>query len=335
MQFAPVALLPVLAFLMLLKTIDSYALVPPRTILRALAAGCVAAVACWFINREVSALFPGDVNAFRHFGAPVIEEIAKAAFVAWLILSARTGFLVDAAILGFAVGAGFALVENVTYLVYLNGSDAPGVWLWVVRGFGTAIMHGSTTAMFAILGKGLSDRHHDHPKRWLLPGLVLAVAVHSLFNQFPFGPVATALMVLITMPLLLSWVFARSENATREWLGTGFDDDARVLESLMSADFPDTPVGRYLESLRSHFPGEMIVDLLCLLRLHLELSVRAKGILLAREAGIDVPIGDDVRPKLEEMEVLEQSIGRTGRLALHPIRRMSRRDLWELYVLGK
>mgnify|MGYP000025298843 CR=1 FL=1 len=33
----------------------------------------------------------------------LIEEVAKAAFVAWLILSARTGFLVDAAILGFAV----------------------------------------------------------------------------------------------------------------------------------------------------------------------------------------------------------------------------------------
>jgi hypothetical protein len=142
-------------------------------------------------------------------------------------------------------------------------------------------------------------------------------------------------MVLITMPLLLSWVFARSEQTTRDWLGTGFDDDALVLESLMSADFPDSPVGTYLQSLRSRFPGEMIVDMLCLLRLHLELSIRAKGILLAREAGIDVPIGDDVRPKLEEIDVLTKSIGTTGRLALHPVRRMSRRDLWELYVLGK
>jgi hypothetical protein len=189
--------------------------------------------------------------------------------------------------------------------------------------------------MVAILGKGISDRHPDRATRSLLPGLVLAIVVHSAFNHFPFGPVATALLYLITMPLMLSWVFARSERATREWLGTGFDDDARVLESLMSADFPDTPVGRYLESLRNRFPGEMIVDLLCLLRLHLELSVRAKGILLAREAGIDVPIGDDVKPKLEEMAVLEHTIGTTGRLALHPIRRMSRRDLWELYVLGK
>jgi RsiW-degrading membrane proteinase PrsW (M82 family) len=332
MQFAPIALLPVLAFLALLKAIDSYALVPPRELGRALFAGAVIAGLCWLVNGRIAELLPGGIEAFPLFAGPVIEEVLKAAFVAWLILSARTGFLVDAAILGFAVGAGFALVENVAYLLHLENAT---VWLWGVRGFGTAIMHGSTTAMFAILGKGLSDRHPERAKRSLLPGLLLAIAVHVAFNHFPFGPVATALLVLITMPLLLVWVFARSEQATREWLGTGFDDDARVLESLMSADFPDSPVGRYLESLRSHFPAEIIVDLLCLLRIHLELSVRAKGILLAREAGIDVPLGDDVKPKLEEMAVLETSIGATGRLALHPVRRMSRRDLWELYVLGK
>jgi RsiW-degrading membrane proteinase PrsW (M82 family) len=332
MQFAPIALLPVLAFLALLKAIDSYALVPPRELGRALLAGAVIAGVCWLVNGRIAELLPGGIEAFPLFAGPVIEEVLKAAFVAWLILSARTGFLVDAAILGFAVGAGFALVENVAYLLHLENAT---VWLWGVRGFGTAIMHGSTTAMFAILGKGLSDRHPECAKRSLLPGLLLAIAVHVAFNHFPFGPVATALLVLITMPLLLVWVFARSEQATREWLGTGFDDDARVLESLMSADFPDSPVGRYLESLRSHFPAGIIVDLLCLLRIHLELSVRAKGIMLAREAGIDVPLGNDVKPKLEEMAVLEKSIGATGRLALHPVRRMSRRDLWELYVLGK
>jgi RsiW-degrading membrane proteinase PrsW (M82 family) len=332
MVFAPVALLPVLLFLLVLRMIDSYALVPAREILRALLAGCLVAAVFWLLNPELGARLPLDEMAYRRYVAPFLEEAGKALFVGWLILSARTGFLVDAAILGFAVGAGFALVENVAYLLDLPNST---IWLWGVRGFGTAIMHGAATSMFAIIGKGLTDRHHDNPGPWLLPGLLLASFVHSAFNHFPFGAVATALTMLVTMPLLLAAVFARSEQATREWLGTGFDDDAKVLESLMSAEFPDSPVGRYLETLRERFPGEMIVDLLCLLRLHLELSVRAKGILLAREAGLDVPVGDDVRAKLDEIAVLEKSIGTTGRLALHPVRRMSRRDLWELYVLGK
>ena len=70
----------------------------------------------------------------------------------------RVGFLVDAAVLGFAVGAGFALVENVVYLRAIT--DAP-LGLWLVRGLGTAVMHGGTTAMFAMLARTLVDRYFD------------------------------------------------------------------------------------------------------------------------------------------------------------------------------
>jgi hypothetical protein len=98
-------------------------------------------------------LCPGTV--YVRYLAPVVEEALKAAFLVFRIRTGRVGFLVDAAIHGFAVGAGFALVENVYYLNRLD--DAP-LGVWVVRGFGTAVLHGSTTAMFAVLGKGISDR---------------------------------------------------------------------------------------------------------------------------------------------------------------------------------
>ena len=73
----------------------------------------------------------------------------------------RTGFLTDAAILGFAVGAGFATVENIYYLRIFP--DAP--WLvWAIRGLGTAVMHGGASAIFAVLRQawsvaGRSDHH--------------------------------------------------------------------------------------------------------------------------------------------------------------------------------
>ena len=44
--------------------------------------------------------------------APLTEETGKAALVVTLVATARVGFLVDAAVLGFAVGTGFALFEN-------------------------------------------------------------------------------------------------------------------------------------------------------------------------------------------------------------------------------
>jgi hypothetical protein len=75
--------------------------------------------------------------------------------------------------------------------------------------------------------------------------------------------------------------------------------------------------------------------MLCLLRIHLELSLRAKGILIARAAGVEVPLDEEVRANFEEMRYLERSIGKTGRLAILPLRRTSGRDLWQLHVLGK
>ena len=40
------------------------------------------------------------------------------------------------------------------------------------------------------------------------------------------------------------------------------------------------------------------------------------------------------RAKLEEMKYLEASIGATGKLAIKPFLRMSRKDLWQFYMLS-
>ena len=76
-------------------------------------------------------------------------------------------------------------------------------------------------------------------------------------------------------------------------------------EQIISGEISDTRIGRYLESLRAQFPGTVIADMLCLLRVHLELSIRAKGMLLAREAGLRIETDREVREKLEELRFLE------------------------------
>jgi hypothetical protein len=248
-----------------------------------------------------------------------------------LIARARIGFVVDAAIHGFAAGAGFAILENFSYLHALPDAN---VWLWIVRGFGTAILHGSTTAAAAIVAKELVDRRAMKVRWAAWPGFVLAMLVHSLYNHFLLPPLAGALVVLVMSPLLLLLVFQHGERATRTWLGTGFDTQAQLLELIMSEELPRSPVGRYLDSLRHAFAGPILADLLCLMRVQLELSIRAKGILMARQAGVEVKVGEDVRAKLEELRYLERSVGPLGRRALHPVLTRSRRELWQIYSLG-
>ena len=81
----------------------------------------------------------------------------------------------------------------------------------------------------------------------------------------------------------------------------------------------DSRIGAYLEELRERFPPPTVVDMVCLLRLRLELSIRAKGILIARQAGFEVPPDPDMEGRFAELRFLEDSIGRTGLLAMSPL----------------
>jgi hypothetical protein len=75
--------------------------------------------------------------------------------------------------------------------------------------------------------------------------------------------------------------------------------------------------------------------MLCLLQIHLELSMRAKGMLIARATGVAVEIDDEIRANFAELKYLEKAIGETGQIAIMPLRRTSSRDLWQLTMLEK
>ncbi|BCS31819.1 hypothetical protein TBR22_A10230 [Luteitalea sp. TBR-22] len=326
-----IALLPVLAFLVGLSLMDSFKLVALRHVLRSLAGGAVAAlVSAWLIEGTPLATMP-DALIVGWIG-PIVEECGKALLVAWLVWTRRVGFLVDAAVLGFAVGAGFALVENVVYLRAL--ADAP-LGLWLVRGLGTAVMHGGTTAVFAMLARTLVDRYPRHKPLAMLPGLGAAMAVHVAFNHLLLPPLAQTALVLVALPLLMTTVFERSERVTREWVGAGLDLDIELLQLVTSEFFGVTRIASYLQELRARFPGPVVADMFCLLRLELELSVQAKALVLARGAGLHLPADEDLAIALGEYDFLRRSIGRTGMLALGPVQVVSDHDDWHRHLLAQ
>jgi hypothetical protein len=239
---------------------------------------------------------------------------------------------VDAAVQGFAVGAGFALVENVTYL---HAFGVAPLTLWLVRGLGTAMLHGGATAIFAILARALADRHPRRPHVAFLPGLAAAIVIHSGFNQLPLPPMVQAAVVMLVLPLLLLFVFDRSERATREWMGAGMDLDIEVLQLVASEHFTLTRFGQYLQELRSRFPGVVVADMYCLLRLELELSVHARALIMAREAGLELAGDEDLDASFDEREYLQRSIGKVGLIALRPLQVTSDRDRWHRQLLAQ
>jgi RsiW-degrading membrane proteinase PrsW (M82 family) len=325
-----VGVLPVLAFLAALLAFESYKLVRLRMVLVTIALGAAVAVACYFINGALIGALDVGMPVYSRYAGPLVEELAKGLALLLLIRAHRIGFLVDAAIVGFALGAGFAVVENVYYQTLVP--DA-GLGTWIVRGFGTALMHGGVSAIFAMLGLALRDRAGRNALWVFLPGLVAAVVLHAAYNQLLAAPRLATLAVLIVLPPLLFWVFRRSEAAVGEWLGRGFDRNAEMIELIDSGQLSTAPVGRYLATLRARFDGPVAADLLCYLRVHTELAMRAKGLLMMREAGFEAPIDADTRARLAELAYLEKSIGRTGMLAVRPLVASNQRDIWQLGLL--
>ncbi|HEY8048367.1 MAG TPA: PrsW family glutamic-type intramembrane protease [Ramlibacter sp.] len=327
-----VGLLPVVAFLAALVSMDSYKLVPLKAVVATVGAGAVAAVASYFANGALLEHFPMALPAFSRYVAPLVEESFKAAIVLVLIRSGRIAFLVDAAIFGFAAGTGFSILENAYYV--LSGIvQVSVIATWIVRGFGTAIMHGGATAIFAVTCLDFLDRPGLRGALALVPGIVLAYGVHSAYNHALLPPLYETCVVVFVVPALLALVFWRSEKLLGEWLGTGFDNDAQLLQLINSGRFTESPMGHYLSALRDKFEGAVLADILCYVRLHTELALRAKGLLMMRETGFDAPADESVHEKFAELRYLESSIGPTGRMAIRPMLHLSRKDLRQLYLL--
>lgn len=329
---APIGLLPAIIFLVTLLYMDSYKLVSMRAIIRVIGIGGLLVILAYFVGSGILDSTQMARVDYSLYIAPVLEELLKASVIVVLIRTSRIGFLVDAAIFGFAVGTGFALIEN---LYYLQTLDSANIGVWIVRGFGTAIMHGGATAIFAILSQALTERSIGINPLLYLPGLAIAIALHSLYNHFLISPIQSTMLILLVLPPVLYVIYLQSSRSMHDWLQLDFDADAGLLEQINSSEFAESSIGRYLGELTKKFKGPVVVDMLCYLRLYTELALRAKGVLMMRENGFDEPVGERTRAKFEEMRFLEKSIGKTGRMAMRPFLHMDRKDLWQLYVLEK
>src|SRR5947207_904508 len=230
-ESAIVGLAPVLTLLATLLYLDSYKLVKLRAVIAVLGCGAVVAVFCYVLNAYLLAWLRMDLGTFTRYVSPITEELFKSLIVVALIRSNRIGFLIDAAIFGFAVGTGFATIENLYYLERVR--DA-GIGMWLVRGFGTALMHGGCTAVFAMMSVTFLERMRKATFAPFAPGFALAVLLHSAYNHMYVSPRLSTAVVIVVLPPLLFLVFQRSEKTVSKWLVEGFDADTQMLESITS-----------------------------------------------------------------------------------------------------
>ena len=149
---------------------------------------------------------------------PVTEEIIKALPILYyaFVFDAEKSKLIP---LAFAVGVGFAVLENIVILIRSIMTNPDSVsYLWAfVRGFGSGLMHAVTTML---IGIGIS--YIGYRKKLLLPGIFALIAMgatyHSIYNSMVqtdlkyFGFVLPLLTYIALTPLTFKKVDSKKKE---------------------------------------------------------------------------------------------------------------------------
>ncbi len=332
-----VALAPVIVLVTVFERLDVFRLVSTGSVILYILAGGALAALGYVANNHVLDGLPIGFTDYSRFVAPIVEEIVKALPIVALFAFDRVGFKLDAAIAGFALGAGFSVCEN-GYLLALFPSANLGVW--IVRGFGTAVMHGGATALFAVISHEFCEhRAHQEGRHarlypWLfLPGLLVAIAIHAAFNQLPGEPLLAMFLAMLLIPLTLLAVFARGGASAHDWLEHDHDGHAAMLAEMRAGRFAETDEGRAIAALTGRLAPRVGETIKRWMELQLELVLRAEEVLLAHERGEPVVVGEAELTRFHQLDALAHQIGRAARHAIQPHLRFSRSDLYELHML--
>ncbi|HEU0311325.1 MAG TPA: PrsW family glutamic-type intramembrane protease, partial [Sphingomicrobium sp.] len=332
-----VALIPVLLMVLLFAWLDVFKLMVPGELIGPLVMGGIMAFVAWPVSGEMLDALPLGYSFYSRIIAPWIEEALKMVPIVLLIYANRIGYKIDAIIIGFGIGAGFSVVENIFYLVRYPELSTP---IWLVRGLGTAVMHGTTTAVLATVAHELGERgvrstgeHKGINPLLFLPGYLVATIIHLTFNQFPDRPGLVMLVTMLVAPLVLLGLLRFGEGETKQWLVEESENHRRWLEEWRGGGFPADPSGQRIAELtrRAGKAEAARIREYCILKTELVLAAEIE--LMDGDRDVDEGERQRLRDGFDRLAQLQQEIGRTVFAALRRILPFSRNDEWELAEL--
>jgi protease PrsW len=331
------ALVPVLVLLALFVWLDAFALMRFREVLVLLLLGGLAAVVAYPISGRMIDTLPIGFNFYSRYLAPWIEEALKAIVMIALFRLNRIGYKLDAVVSGFAIGAGFSVIENILYLTLFPDY---GAGTWLVRGLGTAVMHGTTLALLAAIAHEFAERENREAAAdfrfnllWFVPGYLVAVAIHTAFNQFPDRPLLAMMGAAIFAPIAIIAIFHFGTTEAQAWLAAGTAEHQAQLDALRAGNWPDSPSGRKISALAERLDPEAAKRIRRYWELQAWLVLEAERTMMEEAAG-DASIDKaQVRSAIAELDGLKLALGKGSFAALKALLPFSRNDYWEVAEL--
>ena len=331
------ALVPVLVLLAMFVWLDAFKLMSLGEILLLLVLGGIAAIAVYPISGRLIDVLPIGFSNYSRFVAPWVEEAFKAATIIMLFGLNRIGYKLDAVISGFAIGAGFSVVENIIYLTIYPDY---GAGTWLVRGLGTAVMHGTTLAILAATAHEFAEREtrqsandFDFNLLWFVPGYLAAVGLHMAFNQFPERPLLAMLGASLFAPVAILGIFQFGTTEAENWLKQEYGEHKAQLAQLRAGKFPENRCGRKIAALAERLRPEARERVRRYLELQTWLVAEAEETLIEEGNGDAVFDKNKILDAFAELESLKRAMGTSTYAQLNRLLPFSRNDYWELSEL--
>ena len=341
MLFA-VSLIPIIVYIIFIYKIDHFALISIKRLLLLALIGMLTALVCFGLFLLTARVISGKSADIIH---PVIEELVKSIPLLILAFRKRIAFFIDSVICGAAVGGGFSFLENTFYLVL---GDSVDLSTGLFRGLEVALIHMGCSAIIAA-GMMMAVRQIERKRSRTAMSwndiikttalFVAALAFHVFHNMFQFTPIMQFFWVLAVTVGMIAVVYFYDIDMTHRWLDKGLDMQINLLRSIEGGHLLNTPTGTFLESVKELFPPNVYFDIICYVRLQIELSVAAKTRFMLHEVGMDEPLEANKKElymsQFVELGELEKNIGPSAKMTIAPIVKLSPADTQALNNLLK
>ncbi|MCC7570163.1 PrsW family intramembrane metalloprotease [Candidatus Micrarchaeota archaeon] len=195
-----------------------------RGVVKLVGAGAIVCMVAFLINQTIYALispfFAFSAALLIYLIAPFFEESLKAAI---LILFKNKGWKIEGTasivLTAFAIGAGFAFIENLIYFTVLVNPVSIGIGAWINIILNRIYISSTAHGFFVLMTlMGMQKKFFKSIKE----GLFAAIVFHILFNVFSFVLTdffAREILIALAALLLLIKLLELARNNTNSRKG--------------------------------------------------------------------------------------------------------------------
>jgi RsiW-degrading membrane proteinase PrsW (M82 family) len=252
-----------------------------------------------------------NYNGMVQFVAPVVEEILKGLAIWVLVRRPKFNYFVDGAIYGFTAGMGFAVLENIEYVM---GNPNAALAVAINRVISTNLMHAAATATIGIV-LGLARFKKTAPRILIsLGGLGIAMLLHMGFNNL-VTRVTSGWLLLYAIIIgagavaLIVVLIRRGLNEEKNWIGETLNDDLRVERQEATAVQNLDSVDKVIAHLAEMLGDDKAEQIRKLLYIQARLGIKSKSAEKMKDVKLRAAILTEVNTLKKEMEAARKKIG--------------------------